>query len=105
MNNQPPQRFCTNCGQPLAPGAAFCVACGTPASTPSPGVPGAPPPYPPSYAQNPAQGQDDFLLAALAAGSMANRIGPDPVQRSRRRGAGLRGCGCLLLILVLLAGP
>ena len=36
MDNQPQQRFCTNCGQPLAPGAAFCVACGMQASTPQP---------------------------------------------------------------------
>lgn len=111
MNNQPPQRFCTNCGQPLAPGTAFCVACGAPAGTPSPGIPGGkspagtPPNYPPSYAQAPAQGQDDLLLAGLAAGYMADRMGSAPVQQTRRRGAGLRGCGCLLLILVLLAGP
>jgi hypothetical protein len=108
MSNQPPQRFCTNCGQPLAAGAAFCVACGTPAGAPPTGssttlAAGAPPAYPPAYAQ--AQGQDDVLLAGLVAGSLANQMGSRPARRPRRPGARLRGCGCLLLILVLLAGP
>ena len=110
MNNQPPQRFCTNCGQPLAAGAAFCVACGTPAGAPPIGVSttppaGAPPTYPPAYAQAPTQGQDDVLLAGLVAGSLANQMGSRPARRPRRPGTRLRGCGCLLLILALLAGP
>lgn len=29
-----PPRFCTNCGEPLEPGQAFCTACGTPAGAP-----------------------------------------------------------------------
>ena len=52
MDNQPQQRFCTDCGQPLAPGAAFCVTCGMQASAPPTGAPGqfsagAQPGYPP----------------------------------------------------------
>jgi hypothetical protein len=110
MNNQPPQRFCTNCGQPLAPGTAFCVACGTPAGTPPIGSSttppaGAPPTYPPAFAQAPAQGQDDVLLAGLAAGALANQMGTRPARCPRRPGSRLRGCGCLLLFLALLAGP
>jgi hypothetical protein len=114
MDNQPPQRFCTNCGQLLAFGAAFCVACGAQASAPSMGASGpfsagAQPGYPPSYVQAPTQGQDDPLLAGLAAGYMANRMGPHPLlrarQRPRRPGSRLRGCGCLLLLLAVLAGP
>jgi zinc-ribbon domain len=105
MDNQPQRRFCTNCGQPLAPGAAFCVTCGTQVSAPPTGVPGqfptgAQPGYPP-YAQAPTQVQDDQLLA----GSVASRKGRNSLLRARRPGSRLRGCGCLLLILAFLAGP
>jgi hypothetical protein len=111
MYNQPRQRFCTNCGQPLAPGAAFCVACGAQAAAPNqfppPGTPGQG--YPPPYAQAPPQAQDDPLLVDLAAGYMASRRGGNPLPRAGRRprrpGSRLRGCGCLLLVLAVLAGP
>src|SRR6266852_3976420 len=93
MDNQPQQRFCTNCGQPLAPGAAYCVTCGTQVSA----LPG----YSPRY----AQAQDDPLLAGLAAGYIASRKGRNPLRRPRRSGSRLQGCGCLLLILAVLAGP
>jgi zinc-ribbon domain len=114
MDHQPQQRFCTSCGQPLAPGAAFCVACGTQASAPSMGAPGpfsasAQPGYPPPYAQAPTPAQDDPLPAFLASGYLANRMGRPPLlrarQRPRRPGSRLRGRGCLLLILAALAGP
>src|SRR5258708_4284167 len=114
MDNQPQQGFCTTCGQPLAPGAAFCVACGTQASAPSTGAPvpfsaSVQPGYPPPYAQAPTQAQDDPLPAFLAAGYLANRMGRHPLlrarQRPRRPGSRLRGCGCLLLILAGIAGP
>ena len=110
MDNQPQQRFCTTCGQPLAPGAAFCVSCGTPVNAPPLGAAGqfpvgAPPGSPPPYAQAPTQAQDDPLLAGLAAGYVANRMGRQPLPRPRRPGSRLRGCGCLLLILAVLAGP
>ena len=114
MDNQPQQRFCINCGQLVAPGAAFCVACGTQVSTTPTGVPDPfparpQPGNPPPYAQAPTQTQDDPLLAGLAAGYVANRVGRQPLLRSRQRprrpGSRLRGCGCLLLILALLAGP
>lgn len=106
MDNQPQQRFCTNCGQPLAPGAAFCVSCGTQASAPPTGAPGqfpagAQPGYPPPYAQAPAQ--DDPLLAALAIASIAGRKGRYSQPRARRPRSRLRGCGCLLLLLAVLA--
>jgi zinc-ribbon domain len=110
MDNQPQQRFCTTCGQPLAPGAAFCVACGTQVSAPPMGAPGqfpagGQPGFPPPYAQAPTQGQDDLLIAGLVAGSRANRMGRNTQRRARRRGSRLRGCGCLLLVLALIAGP
>lgn len=110
MDNQPQQRFCTNCGQPLAPGAAFCVACGMQASAPPTGAPGQfsageQPGYPPPYAQAPTQAQDDPLLAGLAAGYVTSRRGRNPQLRTRRPRSRLRGCGCLLLILAALAGP
>jgi len=114
MDNQPQQRFCTHCGQPLALGAAFCVTCGTPVSASPMGVPGqipagAQPSYPPPYAQVPAQAQDDPLLTGLAAGSVASRMGRHPLLRARRQPrrpwSRLRCCGCLLLILAVLAGP
>ena len=114
MDNQPQQRFCTNCGQPLAPGAAFCVACGTLVNAPPLGAAGqfpvgAQPGYPPPYTQAPTQAQGDPLLAGLAAGYVAKQVGlqplPRPRQRPRRPGSRLRGCGCLLLILAVLAGP
>src|SRR5260370_40445843 len=110
MDNQPQQRFCTNCGQPLAPGAAFCVACGMQASAPPPGAPGpfsasAQPGYRPPYAQAPTPAQDDPLPAGLSAGYISSRRGPHPQVRARRPRSRLRGCGCLLLILAALAGP
>ena len=79
MYDQPQQRFCTTCGQPLAPGAAFCAACGTQVGTSPTGAPG----------QFPAG---------------ASRMGRNSLQRVRRPGSRLRGCGCLLLILALVAG-
>jgi zinc ribbon protein len=110
MYKQPQQRFCTTCGQALAPGAAFCVACGTPvnpspAGAPGPFPAGAQSSFPPIYAQAPTQAQDDPLLAGLAAGSVASRMGRNRQLRARRPGSRLRGCGCLLLILAVLAGP
>jgi hypothetical protein len=110
MDNQPQQRFCTNCGQPLAPGVAFCVACRTPVGTPPVGAAGqfpagAQPGYPQSYMQAPAQAQDDLLLAGLAASAAANQARRNRSLQARRPGAWLRGCGCLLLILAVLAGP
>jgi hypothetical protein len=114
MDKQPQQRFCTNCGQPLAPGAAFCVACGTQVSASPTGAPGpfparARPNYPLPYVQAPMQAQDDPLLAGLASGYVANRMGRNLLLRARRRprrpGSRLRGYGCLMLILALLAGP
>jgi len=114
MDNQPPQHFCTNCGQPLATGAVFCAACGTqvrasPTVAPGQYPAGTQPGFPPPYAQAPTQAQDDALLAGLAAGYLAGGMGPDPVPQARRRprrpGSRLRGCGCLLLVLALLAGP
>jgi zinc-ribbon domain len=70
MENQ--QRFCTTCGQALAPGTTFCGACGTRVSAPPAAAPGqlyagAQPGYLPPNAQAPMQGQDDLLLAGLAA--------------------------------------
>ncbi len=106
MDNQPQQRFCTNCGQALTPGAAFCINCGAPVSASSTSVPGqihagAQPGYLPPYAQAPTQ--DDPLLAALVAGTIANRMGAR--RRPRRPRSRLRGCGCLLLMLAVLVGP
>jgi hypothetical protein len=110
MDNQPWQRFCTTCGQPLAPGVAFCVACGTQVNAPPVGAAGqfpagTQPGYPPSYMQVPAQAQDDPLLAGLAAGSTASQTRRNRLRQARRPGSRLRGCGCLLLILAVLAGP
>ncbi len=113
-NNQPPGRFCTNCGQPLDPSNAFCVSCGAQVGAPPMGMPdqppvGTPPGYPPPYAQAPMQGQEDPLLSGLAAGYIANRARRLSLrrarrQRARRPGARLRGCGCLMLILIIIAG-
>ena len=110
MDNQPQQRFCTNCGQPLAPGTAICGTCGAPVYTPpadaaSQFPAGAQQIYAPPSMQSPAQAQDDLLMAGLIAGSAANQVGQNRQQRARRPWSGLRGCGCLLLMLVVLAGP
>lgn len=115
MSNQPLQQFCTNCGQPLTPGMAFCNDCGAPVRASAADGPGgqlsagSQSSYPPPYAQASQQTQEDQLLSGLAAGYMANRMAgnasPQGRQRARRPGSRLRGCGCLLLILALLAGP
>jgi len=110
MDSQPQQRFCVNCGQPLAPGAAFCAVCGTQVGTPPAGAPGhfsagAQPFYPPPYTQAPMQAQDDPLLAGLASGYVASRMGRPSQRGARRPRSRLRGYGCLLLFLVVLVGP
>jgi hypothetical protein len=110
MDSQPQQRFCVNCGQHLAPGAAFCAGCGTqvgspPADTPGQFSAGAQPGYPPPYTQAQMQAQDDPLLTGLASGYVASRVGGNAVPRTRRPRSRLRGCGCLLLVLALLVGP
>lgn len=121
MNQQPQQRFCTNCGKPLTPGAAFCVECGTPVTQTGAPSPGASVPYStgaqqgqpgnlPSYAQVPAQSQDNPLQDLLVAGMIANQMRRRPERRRRvRRRSSLRGCSCLLLalivLLIILVGP
>ena len=104
MDNQPQQRFCTNCGQPLVPGTTFCTACGTPMKVPPTGTagqfaagtqPGSPP-----YVQGSMQTQDDALLLGLAATEIGRRGRPLRARRPRSR---LRGCGCLFLFLLILA--
>lgn len=125
QQQMPQQRFCTTCGQPLAAGMAFCVSCGAPVNAPPPGAgqfpagaqPGVPPPYQPGqpytpYSQTPAQGaqggqeQDDPLLAALAAVAMANQMRMQQASpAAQRRWSRPWGCGCILLTVVLLAGP
>ncbi|HEY6285102.1 MAG TPA: zinc ribbon domain-containing protein [Ktedonobacteraceae bacterium] len=110
MDSQPQQRFCVNCGQHLAPGAAFCAGCGTqvgspPADTPGQFSAGAHPGYPPPYTQAPMQAQDDLLLAGLASGYVASRMGRPSQQGARRPRSRLQGYGCLLLFLVVLVGP
>jgi hypothetical protein len=113
MDNQPRQQFCTNCGQALTPGAAFCINCGAPISASPTNAQGqtpavAQPGYIPPYAQTPPQAQDDPLLAALAAGALASQMGQSvqPQARRRRRPfSTLSGCGCILLVLVVLVGP
>ena len=110
MEHQPQQRFCTNCGQTLTPGAAFCVECGTQVtqgsapstSAPGPFSTGAQPGKLPPYAQAPAQTQDDPLQDLLVAGMIANQMRRRPVRRVRRRSR-IRGCSCLLLVLIVLA--
>ncbi len=51
--------------------------------------------------QSPAQAQDDLLMAGFAA----NQAGQNRQQPGRKSRSGLRGCGCLLLMLIMLAGP
>lgn len=123
MDNQPQQRFCTNCGQPLSPGAAFCVSCGSSVNPPSGSPVNAPPKSAsnipdaqtqfqagaqsmvPPYAQAPMRPEEDPLLLGLAAAEIGRRGRPLRARRPRSR---LSGCGCLLfllLILALLAAP
>lgn len=122
MHNSPQQRFCTNCGQPLSPGAAFCVSCGlpvnaSPTNTPDmSGMSGTSGPLiqiqagtqsaVPPYAQAPMRPEEDPLLLGLAAAEIA-RAGRSSRARRRSRSR-ISGCGCLLfllLILALLAAP
>ncbi len=110
MDRQPQQRFCVNCGQPLTPGTAFCVACGTMVSIPSAGTQaqfpaGAQQIYQQPYMQAPMQAQGDPLLTGLAAGYVGSRMGRLPRQRVRQPRSRLRGYGCLLLFMVVLVGP
>ena len=110
MIGQPQQRFCVNCGQPLTPGTAFCVACGTQMNTPPTNTEaqfpaGAQQIFQQPYMQPPMQAQDDPLLIGLSSGYIASGIGRASQQRVRRPRSRLRGYGCLLLFLVVLVGP
>ena len=110
MNSQPQQRFCVNCGQPLTPGTAFCIACGTQVNIPPTDAEaqfpaGAPQIYQQPGMQPPMQAQDDPLLIGLASGYIASGMGRPSQQRVRRPRSRLRGYGCLLLFLVVLVGP
>lgn len=110
MDSQPQQRFCVNCGQPLTPGVAFCVGCGTQVSMPQAGAPGqfsagSQPGYQQSYMQPPMQNQEDPLIAGMASGYVASRMGRFAQQGARRPRSRLRGFGCLLIFLVVLVGP
>lgn len=78
---------CANCGQPLPPGAQFCVSCGTPVSAPlasgappapgfdvgappgAPTQPAAPSGGPPLAAQLGLEGPRKFLLQHLLVGA------------------------------------
>ncbi|MGH2496940.1 MAG: hypothetical protein ACRDIV_19730 [Ktedonobacteraceae bacterium] len=44
-------------------------------------------------------------MVGLVAGSTANQSRRNRLRQGRRPGATLRGCGCLLLVLAVLAGP
>jgi zinc-ribbon domain len=110
VNNQPQQRFCVNCGQPLTPGIAFCTACGTQVGSLPANAPGQAPTraqqlYQQPYTQIPVQAQDDPLLTGLAAGYVGSQMGRRSRQQVRQPRSRLRGYGCLLLILVVLVGP
>ncbi len=110
MNNQPYQRFCVNCGQPLAPGVTFCTSCGAQVSSQLGNAQGqvsagAQQVYQQPYSQMPVQPQDDPLLTGLAAGYVGSQTGPRSRQRARTPRSRLRGYGCLLLFLVILVGP
>ncbi len=79
--------FCSECGQPLEEGKAFCKACGTPVASsmppPAPEQPAAPPPQagpygapyvqpaayqqPPGYAQRPGKTGKGGLIAGIVA--------------------------------------
>jgi len=108
LDSQPPPRFCVNCGQPLAPGAAFCAVCGaqvgaSPAGAPGQFPVGAQQVYQQTYTQVP--GHADALLTGLASGYVASQMGRASQQGIRRPRSRLRGYGCLLLFLVILVGP
>jgi MFS family permease len=51
------------------------------------------------------QAQDDPLLAGLASGYVASRMGRSYQRAIRRPRSRLLGFGCLLLFLVILVGP
>jgi zinc-ribbon domain len=110
VNNQPQQRFCVNCGQPLTPGITFCTACGTqvgslPANAQGQVPVGAQQVYHQPYTQIPVQAQDDPLLTGLAAGYAGSQMGRRSRQRVSQPRSRLRGYGCLLLFLVVLVEP
>ena len=110
MDNQPQQRFCVNCGQPLTPEVTFCTSCGTQVS-PQPAnaqgqIPlGSQQVYQQPYPQMPVQPQDDPSLTGLAVGYVGSQMGRRSRQRTSTLRSSLRGFGCLLLFLVVLVGP
>jgi hypothetical protein len=64
------RRFCSNCGQPVSPGARFCAACGTALAFPA-AEPAAPPPSRPTFSQSnslPVMPPSEPVLGAFLAG-------------------------------------
>src|ERR1041385_6962538 len=97
--------FCTNCGKPLDPGAAFCSSCATrveappaaPASTAS-SVPPATPPYAPGSNPSPSFSPS---MPSTSAPAMA----PQNQNQSRSWVGWVVGClGAFLLVVAALIG-
>ncbi len=93
--------FCTNCGQPLAPGAAFCPSCGTRAEASS-----AASSMPPVATQGSMPGYTPGSTPpAYAPSTMSPQAAPPPkAPRSRTRSlvGWIGGCLAATLIVVLL---
>lgn len=110
MDNQPQQRFCVNCGQPLTLVVIYCTSCGAQVGSQSGNAQGyvsvgSQQIYNQPYPQMPVPSQDDPILTGLAAGYVGSQTGRRSRQRTRSPRSRLRGYGCLLLFLVILIGP
>src|SRR5579883_63138 len=114
--------FCTNCGKPLDPGAAFCASCGTRvegppgASSPGPATFQSAPTYTPGYntpAPYPPSGPSAYPPSGPSApGAPApfTPVGPSapvapppsPKSRTKRLLAWLGGCLAITLVVIAL---
>lgn len=89
--------FCSNCGEAVTEGAAFCKNCGAPVATP----PETPPPPPPVQSSTAAPSPPP--AAAQWQQQAQWQSAPPPAPKGRRVGTGLI-VGIVVAVILILAG-
>lgn len=99
------QTFCTNCGQPIAAGSAFCGNCGARVGDATPQAPYPTAPSAPQYSQ-PGSFGPSTSYTPPSVPPAAPVVAPSAPARSGQGNKLLFGCagGCLLLFVLFLAG-
>ncbi|HEY7125912.1 MAG TPA: zinc ribbon domain-containing protein [Ktedonobacterales bacterium] len=99
------QTFCTNCGQPLAAGSAFCGNCGARQGDATPQAPYPTAPSAPQYSQVPGSFGPSTQYSGPSVPATPVAAPPAPA-KSGQGNKWLVGCagGCLFLFVAFVAG-